>query len=83
MKRLLIVTLASCCLMTGHVGAGEGFKLPPQVTPKLRAACEQDVRRLCIGRSPTVAKVKRCVMRKFLRLGRRCQMEIAAAGLKP
>ncbi len=59
----------------------EQFKLPPEVTPRLRAACEGDVRRLCIGDNPTVAKVKSCVMSKFMRLGTRCQKEIASAGL--
>ncbi len=59
----------------------EDFKLPPEVTPKLRAACEGDVRRLCIGSNPTVAKVKSCVMSKFLKLGMRCQKEIVSAGL--
>mgnify|MGYP001330008699 CR=1 FL=1 len=61
--------------------AAENFKLPPEVTPALRAACEGDVRRLCIGANPTVAKVKSCVISKFLKLGMRCQKEIASAGL--
>lgn len=46
----------------------------------MRAACETDVRRLCIGKNPTVAKVKSCVRRNFLRLGTRCQITLAAAG---
>lgn len=54
------------------------FKLPPEVTPAMRAACEKDVRRLCIGRNPTVSKVKRCVLRKFFQLGRKCQVELAS-----
>lgn len=61
----------------------QGFKLPPEVTPKLRAACESDVRRLCIDNDPTVAKVKQCVMSKFFSLGKKCQFEIAQAGLAP
>lgn len=56
------------------------FKLPKEVTPQLRAACETDVRRLCIGQSPTVAKVKSCVRRNFTKLGMRCQLTLAAAG---
>ncbi len=56
------------------------LKLPPEVTPSMRAACESDVRRLCIGRSPTMAKVKRCVASKFMQLGKRCQIELASAG---
>jgi bifunctional pyridoxal-dependent enzyme with beta-cystathionase and maltose regulon repressor activities len=67
----------------GMAVAEEDFKLPPQVTPALRAACEADVRRLCIGQKPTVSKVKSCVKSKFLQLGRRCQMQITLAGLKP
>ena len=58
----------------------EELKLPPEVTPQLRAACEGDVRRLCVGPSPTVAKVKSCVASKFLQLGKRCQIELASAG---
>lgn len=60
----------------------EDFKLPPEVTPQLRAACEGDVRRLCIGTNPTVAKVKVCVASKFLQLGKRCQVQLALAGFK-
>lgn len=82
MKFRNMCVVVGCIAFTGHALAGEKFKLPPEVTPKLRAACESDVRRLCIGKNPTVAKVKRCVMRKFVKLGRRCQLEIAAAGLK-
>jgi hypothetical protein len=50
------------------------------VTPQLRAACETDVRRLCVGESPTISTVKRCVALKFLQLGRKCQVELASAG---
>lgn len=56
------------------------FQLPPEVTPALRAACETDVRRLCIGQNPTVAKVKSCVFRKYFQLGRKCQVELASIG---
>jgi hypothetical protein len=49
------------------------IKLPKEVTPALRAACETDVRRLCIGAEPTIAKVKSCVMEKFLQLGNRAK----------
>lgn len=61
----------------------EDFQLPPQVTPQIRAACESDVRRLCIGTNPTVAKVKVCVSAKFSQLGNRCKLQLAMAGLKP
>jgi hypothetical protein len=74
-------TLIACLAVLGSSAAVAGeLKLPPEVTPQLRAACERDVRRLCIGSKPTVAKVKRCVARKFLQLGRRCQVELASAG---
>ncbi len=73
------IILAGAC----EQAAAQDYKLPPEVTPALRAACETDVRRLCIGENPTVSKVKSCVSRKFLQLGRRCQMQITLAGLKP
>ncbi len=60
----------------------EDIKLPPEVTPQLRAACEKDVRRLCIGTNPTISKVKVCVASKFLQLGRRCQIQLALSGFK-
>lgn len=62
--------------------SAEDIALPPEVTPQLRAACEADVRRLCIGTNPTVAKVKVCVASKFMQLGRRCQVQLAFAGFK-
>ena len=74
--------LASLALIAAAPAtAEENFKLPPEVTPALRAACESDVRRLCVGRNPTVRKVKLCVMAKFFKLGKRCQSEIKSAGL--
>jgi hypothetical protein len=73
--------LAGLCL-TSIATAGE-YQLPAEVTPAIRSACESDVRRLCIDTNPTVAKVKICVAAKFLQLGRRCQVQIALAGLKP
>lgn len=68
--------------ITSAVSA-EDFQLPPEVTPQIRAACETDVRRLCIGTNPTVAKVKVCVSAKFSQLGNRCKLQLAMAGLKP
>lgn len=80
------IKLAAACAagigMTAQASA-EDFKMPPEVTPQLRAACESDVRRLCIGTNPTVAKVKVCVSAKFSQLGSRCKLQIAMAGLKP
>ena len=75
---LLVGILTSTTLF-----AGEDFQLPPEVTPALRAACESDVRRLCIGDNPTIAKVKGCIEQKFPQLGTRCKMAIASAGYTP
>ncbi len=55
-------------------GNAEDLQLPPEVTPALRRACEADVRRLCIGVNPTIAKVKVCVSSRFSELGKRCQI---------
>ena len=74
-------TLALCFgVLASSVAVAEDFQLPPEVTPQMRAACETDVRRLCLGEAPTVAKVKRCVALKFFRLAKQCQVELASAG---
>ncbi len=70
-------------LATSACNAAEDFPLPPEVTPALRAACETDVRRLCVGDNPTIEKVRGCVEQKFSQLGTRCKMAIASAGLTP
>jgi hypothetical protein len=75
------VVLFCAFVSVGSMAQAGDLKLPPEVTPAMRAACEHDVRRLCIGTSPTVAKVKRCVMAKFMSLGKRCQIELASAGV--
>jgi hypothetical protein len=76
-QRGVVLCLA---LLASSVAVAEDYQLPPGVTPQLRAACETDVRRLCIGENPTVSAVKRCVALKFLQLGRQCQVELASAG---
>ena len=81
MSRMLAVV--ATCICAGSAVAGENFKMPPEVTPAMRAACEADVRRLCISSGSTVNQVKSCVLEKFTRLGKRCQVEIASAGLAP
>lgn len=81
MFRSTACVFAGLCLTTVAT-AGE-YQLPPEVTPALRSACESDVRRLCMGANPTIAKVKICVAVKFHQLGKRCQVQIALAGLKP
>lgn len=83
-KRLSCVfSLAVAAAVCGSAAAEENYQLPPEVTPAMRAACESDVRRLCIGANPTVAKVKICVASKFFQLGKRCQVQLALAGFKP
>lgn len=79
--RPMIVALAIA--VAAPAIANDKLKLPPEVTPKLRAACESDVRRLCVDGDPTVAKVKSCVLSKFFELGKKCQYEIASAGFAP
>ncbi len=59
----------------------EEIKLPPEVTPALRAACEGDVRRIgCLGQSATYEKVKSCVIARYMKLGTRCKAQLALAG---
>ncbi|MFN3868177.1 MAG: hypothetical protein ACK4MF_03820 [Hyphomicrobiaceae bacterium] len=79
MKTILCAALAVVSMVPAV--SAENLKLPPEVTPRLRAACESDVRRLCIGPNPTIATVKSCVISKFMKLGMRCQKEIVSAGL--
>lgn len=77
----LRVLVGCAALSLGSMAAAEEWKLPAEVTPALRAACESDVRRLgCIGPSPTYAKVKSCVIAKYMRLGARCKLQLAAVG---
>ena len=63
--------------------SADSLQLPPQVTPALRAACEADVRRLCLGENPTLSQVKSCMTRRFAELSSRCKLQIAVAGLTP
>ncbi len=79
-KLALAVVALSALSLSAHA---EEYQLPPEVTPQLKAACETDVRRLCIGTNPSISKVKICVASKFLQLGRRCQVQLALAGFKP
>ena len=81
--KMRIVSVAGFCVIAGQTIAGEDIKLPPEVTPSMRAACEADVRRLCIQPGSTVGSVRDCVLDKFMKLGKRCQIEIASAGLAP
>lgn len=70
-------------LAPAPAAAKEEYQLPPEVTPAIRAACETDVRRLCIGQEPNVEKVKSCVMQKFFKLNKQCQVRLISAGFSP
>lgn len=58
-------------------------KVPPEVTPALRAACEADAKRLCIRDDSTVSEVKQCMLVNFMKLASKCQKQIVLAGLGP
>ena len=75
------MAVAACLLV--RAAKAESLELPAEVTPTVRAACEQDVRRLCLGDSPTVASVASCMARRYGELSMRCKIRIAAAGLAP
>ncbi len=78
-----IARVVALCVVVpaGSMAVAEELKLPPEVTPALRAACESDVRRIgCLGPSPTYAKVKGCVISKYMQLGTKCKMQLAVAG---
>ncbi len=80
---LKVIVAATACVVAVPTFASDEIKLPPEVTPSMRAACEPDVRRLCITPGATLDSVRSCVLSKFMRLGRRCRIEIASAGLAP
>jgi hypothetical protein len=82
MKTTCIATVLFCASAAGAL-ASDDFKLPPEVTPGMRRACESDVRRLCVSTNSTVDSVRSCVLAKFMKLGKRCQLEIASAGYAP
>lgn len=79
-KRRLAAVFAIMTVSTA-VAMAEGFSLPPEVTPALRAACESDVRRMCVSENATFEKVKSCVLANYRSFGNRCKMQIALAGL--
>lgn len=80
-KRFLAAVLAVSTIVASVAAVAESLKLPPEVTPALRAACESDVRRVCVGDNPTFAKVKSCVLANYRSFGNRCKAQIAMAGL--
>ncbi len=81
MSVVRITCIAIAVVFASHPVAAQKLVLPPEVTPALRAACEKDVRRLCISENATVASVKTCVVRRYTELSMRCKVQIAAAGL--
>lgn len=80
--RVAFIAMAFAFFQTVSLQA-QSLQLPPEVTPALRAACEQDVRRLCISENSTVASVRSCVVRRYVELSSRCKVQIAFAGLTP
>jgi hypothetical protein len=68
-------------MSAGSMAFAEEPKLPPEVTPALRAACESDVRRIgCVDSTPTYSEVKSCVIARYAKLGQRCKVQLAAVG---
>lgn len=59
----------------------QALDLPKEVTPAIRAACERDVRRLCIRKGSTISQVKSCVIANFSKLNSRCKLRLVRAGL--
>ena len=79
---LTMKVLLGAIVLSSAAQPAAAFKLPKQVTPAVRAACETDVRRLCVRRGSTMSTVKTCVRRKFMRLNFNCKMRILQAGLR-
>ena len=80
MQRTHVLVVCAAVSASSIAFAGE-VKLPPEVTPALRAACESDVRRIgCVDATPTYSEVKSCVITKYAQLGKRCKVELASAG---
>lgn len=61
-------------------GSATALKLPKEVTPAIRKACETDVRRLCVRKGSTIASVKQCVINNFAKLNSRCKYRLVRAG---
>jgi hypothetical protein len=75
------VLVACVALTASSIVCAEEMKLPPEVTPELRAACESDVRRIgCVDSTPTYSEVKSCVIARYAKLGQRCKVQLAAVG---
>ena len=81
MKSTRVILLGLCCLAISAAVADEKFQLPPEITPAIRAACEQNVRSLCVTPTSTSSTVVSCVRRNFVNLNKKCRSELTSAGL--
>jgi hypothetical protein len=83
---LLGLSAASLCAATAMISsaaiADEKFKLPPEITPAIRAACETNVRALCVTPTSTQSSIVSCVRRNFINLDKNCRNELVSAGLR-
>ena len=73
--------VSSAALVGSAARADDKFKLPPEITPAIRAACEQNVRSLCVTPTSTQSSVVSCVRRNFINLNKNCRHELVSAGL--
>ncbi len=80
MSTSTIATAAAIAFAASQAWADD-LKLPPEVTPALRAACEADARRYCIRDGSTVSAVKTCMLENFNKLAGKCRAQIVIAGL--
>ncbi len=74
------LAIAATCVTAAPLMA---LELPSKITPAVRAACETDVRRMCVKADSTVASVKACVIRRYESLNGGCKVQLAKAGLWP
>ena len=79
------IIAATVLVVVTHAGsvAADNYKLPASITPAVQAACEGDVRRLCLDSDPSFSKIKACVIANFGKFGTRCKVQAALAGIKP
>ena len=78
---MIVRGLLAMSMVAAVGGTAVAVDLPKEVTPEIRAACEKDVRRLCIRRRSTFKSVKACVKKNFRQLNRSCQVKLVRAGL--
>jgi hypothetical protein len=82
MKTTHVILLGFCVIGSATTAtADEKFKLPPEITPAIRAACESNVRALCVTPTSTQSSVVSCVRRNYINLNKNCRNELASAGL--